>query len=111
MKKLGSEPVYGHWRARSIGSASHFPRSYQVHLRSLQRRANYCTCPDFAVNQLGTCKHIEAVLHKIGKRRDYRKLKQQLGPFPYVYLAWDLEDTPCIALHRARAHPEVWGRC
>jgi SNF2 family DNA or RNA helicase len=29
---------------------------------------NYCSCPDFAVNTLGTCKHIEALLLRLGKR-------------------------------------------
>jgi predicted nucleic acid-binding Zn finger protein len=26
---------------------------------------NYCSCPDFAVNTLGTCKHIEALLAEL----------------------------------------------
>jgi predicted nucleic acid-binding Zn finger protein len=30
---------------------------------------NYCSCPDFAVNTLGTCKHIEALLLRL-RRRD-----------------------------------------
>src|SRR5581483_10261604 len=29
---------------------------------------NYCSCPDFAVNTLGTCKHVEALLLRLGKR-------------------------------------------
>ena len=37
-------------------------RSYRVELRSLDERINTCECPDFLVNGLGTCKHIEAVL-------------------------------------------------
>jgi hypothetical protein len=28
-----------------------------------------CTCPDYATNQLGTCKHIEFVLGRLSKRR------------------------------------------
>ena len=40
--------------------------SYLVELRSLKENINSCSCPDIAVNKLGTCKHIEAVklLHK-----------------------------------------------
>ena len=30
---------------------------------------NYCACPDFATNLLGTCKHIEFVLGKLERRR------------------------------------------
>lgn len=29
---------------------------------------NYCSCPDFSVNTLGTCKHIEALLSRIERR-------------------------------------------
>jgi len=97
----GGEPWFGTWRATSIASASHFSRSYGVHIRSLHQRANYCSCPDFATNQLGTCKHIEAVLHKVSKRRDYKKIKDQTAPYPYVYLAWDVEDAPRICLYRS----------
>ncbi|MCP4287477.1 MAG: DEAD/DEAH box helicase family protein [Gammaproteobacteria bacterium] len=97
---LSGEPWFGAWRAASVTSTTHRPQSYQVHIRSLSRRSNYCTCPDFAVNQLGTCKHIEAVLHKVSKRRDYGKIKDQPPPYPFVYLAWDLEKAPRIRAHR-----------
>ena len=33
---------------------------YQVEIRDLKERAVACTCPDFRINGLGTCKHIEA---------------------------------------------------
>jgi superfamily II DNA or RNA helicase len=108
VEPLGGDPWFGTWRATSVASASHFPRSYRVHIRSLHRRANYCSCPDFANNQLGTCKHIEAVLHRVRRRRDYSKIKDQPAPYPYVYLAWDAEDAPRICVHRgARSTPQL----
>ena len=94
VKHLSGEPWFGAWRASSVTSTTHRPQSYRVHIRSLSKRSNYCTCPDFAVNQLGTCKHIEAVLHKVSKRRNYRKIKDQPPPFPFVYLAWDVDTPP-----------------
>jgi hypothetical protein len=36
--------------------------TYTVELRSLAGRIFSCTCTDFRINGLGTCKHIEAVL-------------------------------------------------
>ena len=30
---------------------------------------NYCSCPDFAVNTLGTCKHIEFILARLRRKR------------------------------------------
>ncbi|HET7117690.1 MAG TPA: SNF2-related protein, partial [Hanamia sp.] len=47
--------------------------NYKVALRSIDNSLNYCSCYDFKTNQLGTCKHIEAVLMHIRKRRDLRK--------------------------------------
>lgn len=36
-------------------------RVYSVVYRGATSSWNYCSCPDFRTNQLGTCKHIEAV--------------------------------------------------
>lgn len=106
VEHLGGDPAYGAWSARSLASSTHVPVSYRVHIRSLERRANYCTCPDFATNQLGTCKHIEAVVHRIGKRRDAKRLKS-LGPSsPFVYLDWEGDPAPQIRLHRAMQRPD-----
>lgn len=41
---------------------------YRVEIRSLDARENSCTCPDFRVNGLGTCKHVEAVLERLRLR-------------------------------------------
>jgi superfamily II DNA or RNA helicase len=100
VEHLAGEQWFGTWSARSIASTSHFPVSYRVNIRSLERKANYCTCPDFATNQLGTCKHIEAVLHKIRKRRDAKNLTKLPPPSPYVYLDWDTAQAPVVRLHR-----------
>ncbi|MBI4481664.1 MAG: DEAD/DEAH box helicase [Acidobacteria bacterium] len=43
-------------------------RMYRVALRGLGLFDNYCGCPDFAVNTLGTCKHIEAALLHVRRR-------------------------------------------
>lgn len=109
VEHLAAEPGYGPWLAWSVSSATHFPRRYEVHIRSLARRANYCGCPDFAVNQLGTCKHIEAVLHKLQKQRNFNALKTQAPPHPYIYLDWEGEEAPGVRLHRAEAaaNPEL----
>jgi hypothetical protein len=41
---------------------------YRVEIRALDRRDNSCTCPDFRVNGLGTCKHVEAVLARLWQK-------------------------------------------
>ena len=96
---------FGLWSARSVQSTTHFPVDYRVHIRALGQRANHCTCPDFATNQLGTCKHIEAVLHRIGKRKDFKRIKNLPPPRAYVYLDWQCDDAPAIRLHRGAETP------
>ncbi|MGA3024454.1 MAG: DEAD/DEAH box helicase [Bryobacteraceae bacterium] len=43
-------------------------RTYRVAVRGPGLFENYCSCPDFAVNTLGTCKHIEAMLLQLRQR-------------------------------------------
>lgn len=100
VEPVSGDPWFGQWRAHSVSPSSHFDSHYRVHIRSLERRANHCTCPDFATNQLGTCKHIEAVLHRIRKRKDFKRISTLPPPYAYVFLDWDLAQAPVIRLHR-----------
>ena len=43
-------------------------REYRVAMRGPGLFDNYCSCPDFSRNTLGTCKHIESVLERLRKR-------------------------------------------
>jgi superfamily II DNA or RNA helicase len=106
VKHLSGKPWFGDWEAVSSGSATHYSQRYRVTIRSLRDRTNICSCPDFLNNQLGTCKHIEAVLHKLAKRRDRARIRKLPPPASYVYLAWDVEDAPRICVRRA---PSVAG--
>ncbi|MBU2643250.1 DEAD/DEAH box helicase [bacterium] len=89
---------FGSWEASSIVSSTHRPQTYKVQIRSLNERRNYCTCPDFAVNQLGTCKHIEAVLYRIQKDSDYHLIKDNTPSHPLLFLDWEGKNAPKIKL-------------
>ena len=39
--------------------------SYTVEIRSLDTHVNSCECHDHRINRLGTCKHVEGVLHRL----------------------------------------------
>jgi SNF2-related domain/Helicase conserved C-terminal domain len=41
---------------------------YQVEIRDLAERTFSCTCPDFRINGLGTCKHVESTLIWLKRR-------------------------------------------
>lgn len=55
--------AYGDYQVRSSSN-----KTYRVAMRGPGLFDNYCSCPDFAVNTLGTCKHIEALLLRIRRR-------------------------------------------
>ena len=58
-----NEEPYGDYRVKSASG-----KTYRVAMRGPGLFENYCSCPDFAVNTLGTCKHIEALHVRLGKR-------------------------------------------
>lgn len=58
-----SNGPYGDYRIKSASG-----KTYRVAMRGPGLFENYCSCPDFAVNTLGTCKHIEALLLRLRKR-------------------------------------------
>jgi superfamily II DNA or RNA helicase len=64
IESLEPEHAYfGRFRTRSTGGTS-----YDVEIRSLSRPENSCSCPDWRVNGLGTCKHIEGVLARLRRK-------------------------------------------
>ena len=65
MENLGEEPVLSEFRVTNPASKS----SYRVAIRGLESGDNFCACPDYASNELGTCKHIEFVLGRLQKKR------------------------------------------
>jgi superfamily II DNA or RNA helicase len=80
--------------------ASPSSRAYRVTLRALDLAHNGCDCPDFATNLLGTCKHVEAVLHHL--RTDApRRLKRALAGGPatsYLHLVFEPDESIAIRL-------------
>ncbi len=64
--KILKRPANGPYGDYTVKSAS--GRTYRVAIRGLGLFENYCSCPDFAVNTLGTCKHIEAMLLRLRRR-------------------------------------------
>jgi superfamily II DNA or RNA helicase len=84
IENLSASRIYSSFRVQSASR-----NSYVVTIRDLSAPgANGCTCPDYLVNQLGTCKHIESVfLHlREHERNDFRKASLTPPPNAYVYL-------------------------
>ncbi len=65
LENLGSEPFFSEFRVSNPASNS----SYRVAIRGLGPGGNFCSCPDYATNELGTCKHLEFTLGRLEKKR------------------------------------------
>jgi superfamily II DNA or RNA helicase len=103
VKLLSGNLAFGIWEAESLISSTFRKINYQVSIRSLDQRKNFCTCPDLATNRLGTCKHIEAVLHHAKKQKGYKKLVAQGAPVSFMYLSWESATDAVIRLHKAQS--------
>jgi SWIM zinc finger len=62
LKRPAGEP-YGDYSVKSASG-----KTYRLAMRGPGLFENYCSCPDFRVNTLGTCKHIEALLLRLRRR-------------------------------------------
>jgi superfamily II DNA or RNA helicase len=65
LENLNSEPFFSEFRVSNPVSKS----SYRVAIRGLGPGGNFCSCPDYATSELGTCKHIEFTLAQLEKKR------------------------------------------
>ena len=65
LQNLGAEPVFSDFRVHNPQSGTR----YRVAIRGSALGCNFCSCPDFATNDLGTCKHIEFTLARLAKKR------------------------------------------
>jgi len=92
-----SRAVFGDYQVFSPASK----RLYRVALRGVGLFDNYCACPDYAVNTLGTCKHIEAVLlharSRFGRKLDHARYQRE---HTTIYL--DYRDPPKVRIKSPR---------
>ncbi len=65
LENSGSDPFFSDFRVGNPQSKSR----YRVAIRGLSPGDNFCACPDYATNELGTCKHIEFTLAALQKKR------------------------------------------
>ncbi|MBK6998770.1 MAG: DEAD/DEAH box helicase [Rhodoferax sp.] len=64
-ENIGRQPFFSEFAISNPESKSR----YRVVIRGLQPGDNHCDCPDFATNELGTCKHIEFTLAQLEQKR------------------------------------------
>jgi len=86
LKNIGDEPIFSEF----IVTNPQTNGEYRVAIRGQRIGDNYCSCPDFAVNTLGTCKHIEFTLAKLQRKRAGKKaLAEGFQPaYSEIYLRY-----------------------
>jgi len=87
LENLGGEPFFSEFRVSNPVSKS----SYRVAIRGVGPGRNFCSCPDYATSDLGTCKHIEFTLGRLEKKRGAKTaFRRGCRPaFSELYLRYD----------------------
>ena len=83
IKNTGEHPVFSDFEVYNPKSG----KTYKVSIRDNQHSHNFCSCPDFKVNGLGTCKHIENVLLILKNKKSNWKYFNQTQPQSYSSLS------------------------
>ncbi len=86
VKNVGNHPVFSDFLVYNPVSN----KEYKVAIRDYQFGMNFCSCPDFKVNGLGTCKHIEFVLRQLKNdtSNDIHWLKGYQRPYSSVSIKY-----------------------
>jgi len=79
IKNLGDHSVFSDFEVRNRITQ----KKYRVAIRSREPGLNFCSCPDFKVNNLGTCKHVEAVFNYLEGKKNLEKILNKGYERPY----------------------------
>ena len=84
LRNLGEEAIFSEFSVTNPDQGT----TYRVAIRGSRPGENFCSCPDFATNALGTCKHIEFTLARLEKKRSgKRALQNGFSPsYSEIYL-------------------------
>lgn len=68
-------------------------KTYRISIRGDKPGNNFCSCPDYRINNLGTCKHIEFTLFKLKKKKGAKKAFAEAHSFSFseIYLHYGLK--------------------
>lgn len=72
LRNLGEHAFFSDFSVTNPGSN----KTYHVAIRGAETGMNFCSCPDYSINFLGTCKHIEFTLAALLKKRGASKAFQ-----------------------------------
>jgi superfamily II DNA or RNA helicase len=109
LKNVGDHPIFSDFRLTNPATG----KTYNLIIRGNHPGVNYCSCPDFAVNNLGTCKHLEFALSRLEKKRGGRKLLAAgyQPPYSEIYLQHGLKQEIRFQPGRSLPRPlQLWAQ-
>lgn len=86
LKNTGGHPIFSEFEVTN----SETRNTYRVVIRGGAPGNNFCSCPDFATNTLGTCKHVEFTVARLERKAGARKALERgfEPPHSEVYLRY-----------------------
>ena len=89
LENTGDHPIFSEYLLSNPESG----KTYKIAIRGESPGDNYCSCPDYRINNLGTCKHIEFTLSRLMKKRGAKKAFREGCVLPHseVYLSYGLK--------------------
>jgi superfamily II DNA or RNA helicase len=86
LANVGDQPIFSEFHVTNPKSGN----AYRVAVRGSRAGSNFCSCPDFATNTLGTCKHIEFTLAQLERRRGARAalVRGWVPPYSEIYVQY-----------------------
>jgi superfamily II DNA or RNA helicase len=103
LENIGDDPFFSAFRVSNPASKS----SYRVAIRGKEPGRNFCSCPDFATSDLGTCKHIEFTLGRLETKRGAKTAfaRGYRPAFSELYLRY--EGSRCVHFHAGTDCPPL----
>jgi superfamily II DNA or RNA helicase len=89
IKNIGDHPIFSDYQLTNPVSG----RTYKIAIRGDKPEDNFCSCPDYGINNLGTCKHIEYTLTQLKKKRGAKKTFKIgfIPPYSEIFLSYGLK--------------------
>ena len=86
LTNIGEHPIFSDFSLTNPQSG----RTYRIAIRGDSPGSNFCSCPDYRINNLGTCKHLEFTLAKLKSKKGASKLfaSGYEPSFSEIYLAY-----------------------
>ena len=94
LENVGEHPIFSEFTLSNTAT----DRTYRIAIRGNKPGDNFCSCPDYRINNLGTCKHLEYSIAQLMKRRGAKsQFKRGFAqPYSEVYLRYGMKREVCF---------------